>query len=334
MAAAVQLDVLDLRHFNGVQMRPLLEEEGRAWGGNLHWDYRNSVELLLGYFDSRSLPGYVALSDGRILGYAFCVYEGHKAIIGDVFASPSLNAPRSNDPGDDNSTATEIVLLRHLIETLQNSPAITRVESQLLLPPYGSLREAFVPAGFRGFERLLLERNFDLTQPPPEWTPHAAAWQQRVTLRRWQEDDFPQAAELICNAYAGHIDAEINDQYRTPQGAARFLHNIVRFPGCGFFDATSSRIARDKITGELAGMVLCSRVRADTGHITQLCVAPNFRNQGLAHALLDAAEAELRYQRFTGLTLTVTAANETAMRLYNARGFHTRHSFEAFVWEK
>jgi len=289
MAAAVQLDVLDLRHFNGTQMRPLLEEEGRAWGGNLHWDYRNSVELLLGYFDSRSLPGYVALSDGRILGYAFCVYEGHKAIIGDVFASPSLNPPAT-----DSSTATEIVLLRHLIETLQNSPAISRIESQLLLPPYGSLRDAFDPTGFRGYQRLLLERNFDLTQPPPEWTPHASTWQQNVTLRRWQEDDFPQAAELICNAYAGHIDAEINDQYRTPQGAARFLHNIVRFPGCGFFDATSSRVARDKVTGELAGMVLCSRVRADTGHITQLCVAPTYRGQGLAHALLDAAEAELR----------------------------------------
>ena len=342
MAAAVQLDVRDLRHFNAAQMRPLLEEEGRAWGGNLHWDYRNSVELLLGYFESRSLPGYVALSDGQILGYAFCVYEGHKAIIGDVFASPSLATAPIPSPARpapigaaaDPSTATEIVLLRHLIETLQNSPAITRVESQLLLPPYGSLRAAFVPAGFRGYQRLLLERNFDLAQPQPQWTPHNSSWQQSVTLRRWQEEDFPQAAELICNSYAGHIDAEINDQYRTPQGAARFLHNIVRFPGCGFFDAAISRIARDKTTGELAGMLLCSRVRADTGHITQLCVAPKYRTHGLAHALLDAAESELRYQKFSGLTLTVTAANTSAMRLYTARDFHTRHSFEAFVWEK
>ena len=36
---------------------------------------------------------------------------------------------------------------------------------------------------------------------------------------------------------AGHIDASINDQYRSLHGSLRFLHNIVRFPGCGVFDA-------------------------------------------------------------------------------------------------
>lgn len=333
MAAAVQLDVLDLRHFTAAQMRPLLEEEGRAWGGNLHWDYRNSVELLLGYFDARTLPGYVAVADGQVLGYAFCVYEGHKAIIGDVFASASPRIPLAPPDGTPQAS-TETILLRHLIETLQNSPAITRIESQLLLPPYGTLRAAFIPAGFRSYRRLLLEREFDMAGEQPTWAAHDAAWKDHLTLRRWSEDDFIQAAGLIHTAYEGHIDAQINDQYRTTYGAQRFLHNIVRFPGCGFFDPASTRVAYDNKTGEIAGMLLCSRVRADTGHITQLCVAPRFRNQGLAHALLDAAEAELRYQRFAGLTLTVTADNSDAMALYNARGFRTRHSFEAFVWEK
>lgn len=325
MASAIQFDVLDLRHFSAAQLRPLLEEEGRSWSKKLWWDYRNSVELLLGYFDSRSLPGYVAVSNGEIHGYAFCVYEGHKAIVGDVFALPSEGGVMPHE-------SVETLLLRHLLETLQNSPHITRVESQLLLPEYGTLRAAFVPVGFRSYGRLLLEHRFGAEQT--KWTSRNEKWRDSVAIRRWKEDDFATAAQLIHRAYEGHIDSTINDQYRSAQGAQRFLHNIVRFPGCGFFDPVISRVACDSGTGEMIGMVLCSRVRADVGHITQLCVAPGFRGMGLAHALLDAAEADFRYNRFAGVTLTVTADNKAAIEIYNKRGFRTRHSFEAFVWEK
>jgi ribosomal protein S18 acetylase RimI-like enzyme len=331
MAAAIQLEALDLRHFSAAQLRPLLEEEGRTWGRKLWWDYRNSVELLLGYFDSRSLPGYVALAEGEIRGYAFCVYEGHKAIVGDVFATSADNG-LSLDPSPHPRASTETFLLRHLLETLQNSPAITRVESQLLLPDYGTLRAAFIPAGFTSFRRLLLEHAFDAVGTG--WISHNEAWRRHLTLRQWKDDDFPQAAALILRSYQNHIDSRINDQYRSTQGAQRFLHNIVRFPGCGFFDPAISRVAVDNASGQIAGMVLCSRVRADVGHITQLCVDPQFRHLGLAHALLDAAETDLRYHRFAGVTLTVTADNHAAVDLYTARGFRTRHSFEAFVWEK
>ena len=330
MAAAVQLEVLDLRHFNAAQLRPLLEAEGRTWGGKLWWDYRNSVELLLGYFDARSLPGYVAIADGEIRGYAFCVYEGTKAIVGDVFAMPLPPDALATPTG---TLTTETLLLRHLLETLQHSPAITRIESQLLLPSYGTLRSAFLPAGFVSFRRLLLEHSL-LPDGTPGWVSHNQRWRDRVTMRQWRESDFTAAAALIHRGYQGHIDSTINDQYRTTQGAQRFLHNIVRFPGCGFFDPATSRVATDNRTGELVAMVLCSRVRADVGHITQLCVAPPYRNLGLANALLDAAEAGLRYNRFAGITLTVTADNKAAIDLYEARGFRIRHNFEAFVWEK
>jgi ribosomal protein S18 acetylase RimI-like enzyme len=325
MATAAQLEVLDLRHFNAVRLRPLLEEEGRAWSSKLWWDYRKSIELLLGYFDAHTLPGYVAMEEGNIRGYTFCVYDGPKAIIGDVFALP----PRFAGPLFE---STETLLLRHLLETLQNSPQVQRIESQLLLPDYGTLRAAFVPAGFKGHRRLLLEHIFD--DHTPQWHSRKDAWRSRVTLRHWQDEDFPRAGALINLAYHGHVDANINDQYRTVSGAQRFLHNIVRFPGCGSFDPALSRIACDTRTGEMAGMVLASRVRADVGHITQLCVLPEYRRLGLSHALLDAVEADLRYQRFAGVTLTVTAENTAAIGLYSERGFRTRHEFEAFVWER
>src|SRR5690348_7391165 len=86
MTSALQLEILDLRHFSASSLRPLLEAEARVWSQRLEWDYRPSANLLLQYLDSRILPGYVAVENGRIAGYVFCVYEDHKAVVGDVFA--------------------------------------------------------------------------------------------------------------------------------------------------------------------------------------------------------------------------------------------------------
>lgn len=66
MTPALQLEILDLRHFSGASLRPLLEAESRLWSERLEWDYRASADLLLQYLDSRVLPGYVAIENGRV----------------------------------------------------------------------------------------------------------------------------------------------------------------------------------------------------------------------------------------------------------------------------
>src|ERR1700712_5882147 len=86
-SAMVRQDVLDLRHFAASSLRDLLTEETELWQRRLRWDYRASAQLLLDYLDSRILPGFVATEGGRPTGYVFCVYEQHKAVIGDVFAT-------------------------------------------------------------------------------------------------------------------------------------------------------------------------------------------------------------------------------------------------------
>src|ERR1700757_2196681 len=92
MASGVSIEVLDLRHFAAPLLRPLLEAEGDLWRQRLHWDYRTSAKLLMQYLDSHMLPGYVAMDGGQVTGYAFCVYEESKAVIGDVFALSSRQA--------------------------------------------------------------------------------------------------------------------------------------------------------------------------------------------------------------------------------------------------
>ncbi len=140
MASGVSIEILDLRHFTSPMLRPVLEAEGELWKQRLHWDYRASVKLLMQYLDSHMLPGYAAVEEGQITGYAFCVYEETKAVIGDVFALPG-------QAGE--AHALEGKLLRHLFELLQNSPQVDRIESQLLLHPSGTHAGAFSDAGFR-----------------------------------------------------------------------------------------------------------------------------------------------------------------------------------------
>ena len=126
---SLQVEILDLRHFSSADLRPLLEDEVREWSRVLSWDYAGSAEMILRYVDAKILPGYAAIERGRILGYAFFVYEGSKGVIGDLFVASSGRLP---DPHE-----VESRLLLHVIETLQQSPGIHRVEAQLLVHEAG-----------------------------------------------------------------------------------------------------------------------------------------------------------------------------------------------------
>src|SRR5258708_36289155 len=90
---------------------------------------------------------------------------------------------------------------------------------------------------------------------------HKAPTHADVEIRRWTEADYQPSAAIITAAYRGHVDAQINDQYHTLSGSLRFLNNIVRFPGCGVFDAEASFVALDRKAKNLIGLILCSRVR-------------------------------------------------------------------------
>jgi ribosomal protein S18 acetylase RimI-like enzyme len=99
------------------------------------------------------------------------------------------------------------------------------------------------------------------------------------------------------------------------------------------FDVAASSVAFSRITGAMIGLVLCSRVRADVAHVTQICLLPEFRGRGIGQLLLAEAGRELRRRHFTELSLTVTQANTSAVKLYRHLGFKIKRVFDAFVWE-
>jgi hypothetical protein len=331
-----QLEILDLRHFAGAQLRPLLRDEAERWQRRLKWDYTRNSTLLLDYLDSRILPGFVALQAGHIIGYAFCVCEGAKAVIGDVYAYSETES--TTNPICD-------TLLHHLLELVQATPGVDRVESQLLMFPGGALSGPFHARGFRSFPRCFMLRNLH-THPPQADTGLASLHPgKHLILQSWQPEFYEPAAQLIHRCYANHMDAGINDQYRTLHGAQRFLHNIIRFPGCGVFDAESSWVLREASpphspahpprlgapAPRIEAVLLCSRVRGDVNHITQLCIDPSVRGHGLGQMLLEHCARHAARRGVQQLSLTVTEANTAARQLYERHGFTTLHRFEAMV---
>lgn len=313
------MEILDLRHFSSVDLRPLLEDETQLWERQLSWDYSGSAEMILRYVDAKILPGYAAVDRGRVFGYSFFVYEGNKGVIGDLYVTNGSRLP--------NAREVEMRLLTHVIETLQQSPGIHRVEAQLLAHDANAVSRPFLDTGFQRHQRLFM--TLALGKPTTGKIPVHP----EVEIRPWTDGDYQPSAAVITAAYRGHVDAQINDQYHTLSGSLRFLNNIVRFPGCGVFDAVSSFVALDRKARNMIGLILCSRVRKDVGHVTQVCVLPEYRSKGIGESLIAATEGSLRKRNFALLSLTVTEANERAVALYRRLSFESKRVFDAFVWE-
>ena len=262
-------------------------------------------------------PASPPSTNGRVVGYAFGVQEAEKAIVGDVYAFGE---------GGDRPSPLSNTLLLHLLELLEATPGTERLEAQLLMFDAGTLASPFGVRGFHVFPRLFMH---GLLQPRPPQT----ELPENLLFEHWHPGLFQAASELIHLAYQGHVDSGINDQYQSVAGSQRFLSNIVRFPGCGEFLPAHSLALRRRDSGFLVGLLLSSAVRFDTAHITQLCLHPGWRGRGLGETLLRAASAGLTAAGYRNLSLTVTAQNTPAVRLYERIGLATRHRFNAYAWQ-
>jgi len=307
------MQILDLRQVHSRNLQQLLQEEADHWRRELFWDYRPSQQLIRKFIDSHSLAGYVALEGKTPTGYGFYVFEEQKGLIGGLFASMQ-------------SRQIEVAkkLLLEMLAALRNTPFVERIEAQLM--PFGTALDGVLEEqNFR-----LRQRQFMLVELPLKAAIRAPV-RDGIYLQPWSDKFMQSCARLIQHAYTDHVDSEINDQYRTEIGAAKFLRNIILLPGCGQFCPDASFVAR-ATSGEPAGMVLTSTVAPEIGHTTQICVLPGYQRNGLGRRLMEASLAALQNHGYRALTLTVTARNENAVRLYENLGFRAVKSFAAGVW--
>ena len=97
---------------------------------------------------------------------------------------------------------------------------------------------------------------------------------------------------------------------------------------------SASRVLAFRGRDEIAALLLCSKVREEVGHVTQICVSRQYRRRGLGAWLLADCSRALRNAGFQALTLTVTRQNTEAVALYLRCGFAVRETFDAMVWDK
>ncbi|HWC00495.1 MAG TPA: GNAT family N-acetyltransferase [Bryobacteraceae bacterium] len=310
-------DLVDLRHLRSLDLEPLLAEEIRNWRDCLDWDFSKSAELVRRFLDMRALHGSALIENREVIGYAYHVQEDYKGLIGDLYVRRKARTPE-----------LELRLLDASVNQLIQSPGIRRIESQLMMaePRPGHL----LPVADHGCS---FERNFMLLELGLHHPPGPSAVRYPIFVERWSDQYQEQAAQLIAAAYEGHVDSRINDQYCSLPGARRFLFNVVQYPGCGAFFQPASFAAFDAQTGRMCGMCLASIVSPDCGHITQICVAPWVRAKGIGYELLRQAMAALDTSRCRRVSLTVTASNQGAVKLYESIGFRTIRKFSAQVWE-
>jgi ribosomal protein S18 acetylase RimI-like enzyme len=321
MAAATEshpAELVELGRIRPDDLEQLLEEEIAEWLSLLRWDFRPSADLVRRFVGLGTLSGYALMESGRIVGYTYFLHEGRKGLVGDLYL---LRGRRTVE--------NELLLLGAAVEGLFGTMGVERVESQLML--LGSPGSAPLPFA----ERLTAHpRNFmtlDLALVPGLRPARSAS---RALIDNWSSNRDEDAAQVIAQAYAQHIDSDVNDQYRSAAGARRFIHNIVQYPGCGTFYPPASFLAIDAWTGRACGVSLCSIVSPRTGHVTQICVVPGLKGKGLGYELLRRSLLALGEAGCRQASLTVTAANQNAVRLYERVGFRISHAFAALVWEK
>jgi ribosomal protein S18 acetylase RimI-like enzyme len=321
-ATAPSPSLVDLRHLRSEDLNALLDEEVATWRQLLDWDFGKSADLVRRFLDMRALNGFALVDDGEAVGYAYYVLEEQKGLIGDLFVRDAFR-----------SLENQRWLLESVLGSLTTAPQIDRIESQLMMwHASGGLP---MPRHLSSFERnfMMLEMSRAALEPAPGRGRPSAPLASRVYLDRWSDQYQEPAAQLIAAAYLGHVDSLINDQYRSVAGARRFLFNIVQYPGCGMFFKPASVAAFDRLTGRICGICLASMVMPYCGHITQICVAPGVRGAGVGYEMLRQSLTLLRAAGCRKTSLTVTASNREAIKLYEDVGFTTIRKFFAHVWE-
>ncbi len=308
--------IVDLRRISARELEPLLLEETAAWHDELEWDFDKSADLVRRFVDLHALNGCALFEDGEVTGYLYYVLEENKGLIGDLYLRRSHHSEEREDQ-----------MLDWALRTIAGNPLASRIESQLMMLHFSPGRPVPFSHCLSSYERNFMRIGLRGAEFPE------GRVRRPMYIERWSDHYQDAAASLISAAYSGHVDSRINDQYRSTAGARRFLYNIVQYPGCGTFYRPASYAAFEAATGRLCGISLASLVAAGCGHITQICVSPGVRGTGTGYALLRQSLATLQEMGCRSASLTVTAANEDAVSLYERVGFHTVRKFSAYVWE-
>lgn len=307
----------------------LFDEQCREWLALLRWDYTGPSRLVRQVARQRELTGFVAVSGGHAIGFAYYIVESNRCSIGDIYVTKAWRG-----------AGVDRQLVAAILDALDRGPRLRRIESQCVSIDNDGASELFVARGFERFDRHYMMRELAQDESDGVTTGNTRLFESMgdggafdVTIRSWQEADFAQAARVIHQSYRGRTDSRINSQYMTEEGCAELLAILTDHLWCGDFLPHITRVAVPRGGRRPVGVLIASRIAPRVGHVGQLSVHHAYQGQGLGRRLLTGVLQEFAQYGFNAATLAVTGINQPALRLYESTGFRCIHSFPVFFKE-
>jgi ribosomal protein S18 acetylase RimI-like enzyme len=305
--------VVDLSTVKPAELDDLWQYEMGLWRDRLLWDVSDSFAALRHLVERGVLPGKAVRVDARTVGYMQYGVAGRLGVISALVVSPEWS-----------STGVGEMLLEHGVDVLRLQ-GMSRIESPYISFDCPWLAPAFEHAGFCTYWREFLR----LDVPPRR---SAVSPLGMVSIEPWVEANLYEAARILQAAYHGGVEAEIHERYRTADGCQDVLENLLYQGSCGGLVAEASAMARHR--GRGIGFLVVTELAPRQGHLAQVAVLPEYQHRGIGQRLLDYGVSRLAACQFDTLSLTVSRANDRALRLYQAMGFHTVIAFPVFLWER
>jgi ribosomal protein S18 acetylase RimI-like enzyme len=133
-----------------------------------------------------------------------------------------------------------------------------------------------------------------------------------ISIRSATNNDAPEILACLRAAFAPYryfyTPAAYLDTVLNPESLRARLLSMQVFVGQIF-------------SGQIVGTIACQVIGHGEGHLRGMAVLPTCQGRGIAAQLLARAEAELRRQHCSRLSLDTTAPLERAMRFYEKFGF-------------
>src|SRR5918997_4206743 len=141
-------------------------------------------------------------------------------------------------------------------------------------------------------------------------------------IRRGRRDDAPAAAGLWMESAREHAgyDAVYETSADAEKTMRQFLADLASSRHSFLFVATEDEVVVAFISGELREGSPTFRSRT-WASIDDVFVAPDHRDNGIGHALIENVTAWARERGAQGVSLQVAAGNDRARKFYGELGF-------------
>ncbi len=283
----------------------LISEEREVWKRRLLWDSSELAEALEAAASARLLAGSAVLVGRNPVAYL----SAH--VSPEVFRPCSVYIRPEAPP----ETA------QLLVETALELPEVQgrQLEAQLTVFEHQeALDAAFASCGVGVVAREWLGASLRAELPEVA----------SDLIRPWASEHLEGCASALAEAHQGGIEARINSAFRSREAAATYLRDLVRGPGCGYFQPWASSVAVED--GRVVGFGLVTTVAPGVAHLPQVAVSPGAQGRGLGAALFQRAWSAARREGCRRMTLSVSLENERARSWYQRLGFRPLARLSAY----